>query len=85
MVFNEFDLYLAQQSMTGTEGKMSIPLLVTRGMPEHRDRALVEAWVRSNWLRQDPSRQNARFITTKSLDLLSNCVKQARLTTKEKR
>ena len=63
---------LAQRALTEAEGKMSIPLLVSWGISERRARALVEAWELRGWLRQDPARQNARYITPKFQDLLSN-------------
>lgn len=71
-LLNDFDLCLAQRALAEEKGKMSIPLLVSWGMPERRARALVEAWELRGWLRQDPSRQNARYITPKFQDLLSN-------------
>jgi energy-coupling factor transporter ATP-binding protein EcfA2 len=71
-ILSDFDLRLAQHSMSDAEGKMSIPLLVSWGIPERRARALVEAWELRGWLRQDPARQNARYITPKFQDLLSS-------------
>jgi hypothetical protein len=71
-LLNRFDLMLAQRAMTEAEGKMSIPLLVAWGISERRARALVEAWELRGWLRQDHARQNARYITAKFQDLLSN-------------
>jgi len=52
---------------------MSIPLLVGWGVPERKARTLVEAWEQRGWLLQDPARQNARYITPKFQEILSNC------------
>lgn len=71
-VLSEFDFQLAQRALTEAEGKMSIPLLVSWSIPERRARALVEAWELRGWLRQDPSRQNARCITSKFQEIMSN-------------
>jgi hypothetical protein len=54
------------------DGKMSIPLLVSWGLPERWARSLVESWELRGWLRQDSTRQNARYITPKLLAVLSN-------------
>jgi hypothetical protein len=71
-MLSEFDFQLAQRALSEAEGKMSIPLLVSWGIPERRARALVEAWELRGWLRQDPARQNARYITSKFQDLMSS-------------
>jgi hypothetical protein len=63
---------LAQRSLNEADGKMSIPLLVSWGLPERWARSLVESWELRGWLRQDPIRQNARYITPKLLEILSN-------------
>ncbi len=72
-ILNDFELNLAQRAMIETEGKMSIPLLISWNISERQARSLVEDWELRGWLRQDPSRQNARYITPKLQDLLSNC------------
>ena len=71
-IINHFDIQLAHRAMTEAEGKMSIPLIVSWGISERRARTLVEAWELRGWLKQDPSRQNARYITPKFRELLSN-------------
>jgi hypothetical protein len=63
---------LVERALNEAEGKMSIPLLVSWGMPERGARSLVESWELRGWLHQDPTRQNARFITPKLLEILSN-------------
>ncbi len=71
-ILNGQEYQLADRAMHETEGKMSIPLLVSWGIAERQARSLVEGWELRGWLRQDPSRQNARFITPKLYELLSN-------------
>jgi hypothetical protein len=71
-LLSDFDATLAQRALSEAEGKMSIPLLVSWGIPERRGRALVEGWELRGWLRQDPARQNARYITSKFQDLMSS-------------
>ena len=69
---NHQELQLAQRALNEADGKMSIPLLVSWGLPERGARSLVESWELRGWLRQDPARQNARYITPKLLEILSN-------------
>ena len=66
------ELELVERALNEAEGKMSIPLLVSWGMPERGARSLVESWELRGWLRQDPARQNARYITPKLMEILSN-------------
>ncbi len=63
---------LAQRAIHEAGGRMSIPLLVSWGLPERTARSLVERWELRGWLRQDPARQNARYITSEFQDLLSS-------------
>ena len=69
---NQLEQQLALRSLREAEGKMSIPLLVSWDLPERSARSLVEGWELRGWLRQDPSRQNARYITPKLADILSS-------------
>jgi len=62
---------LIERALNEAEGKMSIPLLVSWGMPEREARSLVESWELRGWLRQDPVRQNARYVTPKLKALLA--------------
>jgi DNA segregation ATPase FtsK/SpoIIIE-like protein len=64
---------LALRAVAESEGKMSIPLLIEWGVPERKARSLVEGWELRGWLHQDPTRQNARYITPKFQEILSNC------------
>ena len=72
-IMNDHEQYLAKRSLAEAEGKMSIPLLVGWGVPERKARVLVETWELRGWLHQDPTRQNARYITAKFQEILSNC------------
>jgi hypothetical protein len=63
---------LAQRAIHEAGGKMSIPLLVSWGLPERGARSLVESWELRGWLHQDSTRQNARYITPKLMEILSN-------------
>jgi hypothetical protein len=71
-VLNRQELQLAERALNEVDGKMSIPLLVSWGLPERGARSLVENWELRGWLRQDSARQNARYITPKLLAILSN-------------
>ena len=71
-VLNTQEQELAQRSLNEASGKMSIPLLVSWDLTERSARSLVESWELRGWLRQDPARQNARCITPKLVDILSN-------------
>jgi len=66
------EVQLAQRAMHEAGGKMSIPLLVSLGLPERGARSLVESWELRGWLRQDSARQNARYITPKFIEILSS-------------
>lgn len=70
--FSIQEMKLAQRALNEADGKMSIPLLVSWGLPERGARSLVEGWELRGWLRQDPARQNARYITPKLVAILSN-------------
>ena len=69
---NEQEVQLAQRAIHEAGGKMSIPLLVSWGIPERGARSLVESWELRGWLRQDSTRQNARYITPKFIEILSS-------------
>ena len=61
-----------ERALNEAERKMSIPLLVSWGMPERGARSLAESWELRGWLHQDPTRKNARYVTPKMLEILSN-------------
>ena len=45
------------------EGRMSIPLLVGWGMTEKPARRMLSEWEMRGWVKRDPQRQNARYLT----------------------
>lgn len=69
---NPHEIGWVHRSLKEAGGKMSIPLLVSWGIAERTARSLVEDWELRGWLRQDPARQNARYITSKLTAILSN-------------
>jgi hypothetical protein len=71
-VIGEREAGLVERSMAEAEGRMSIPLLMEWGLSEWDARQLVEMWELRGWLEKDPKQDNARFITGKLADLLSN-------------
>lgn len=54
------------------DGRMSIPLLCEWGMTERQARRLLEEWEQRGWVRKDPQRDNARYVTDDLASLLSN-------------
>ncbi len=68
----EKDELLAKRSVLEAQGRMSIPLLKTWGLEEREARTLVEEWDLRGWLAKDPKQGNARYVTSKLTDLLSN-------------
>jgi len=68
----ENEVSLVKRSMAEQGGKMSIPLLVGWGMEEREARGLVEEWELRGWLAKDALQKNARFITPKLADFVSN-------------
>lgn len=66
------ELDLIEWSIRIAQGRMSIPMLMERGMGERAARNLVEDWQNRGWLEQDPAQKNARYITQKLRVLLSN-------------
>jgi len=53
-------------------GRLSIPYLCERGLTERRARGLLTDWEQRGWVRRDRQHDNARYITAKLHDLLSN-------------
>lgn len=68
----EDELLLVKRSLEHEEGRLSIPLLVSWGKTERDARTLVETWELRGWLMKDAARKNARYITEKLTELLSN-------------
>lgn len=68
----EDELLLVKRSLADADGRLSIPLLVSWGKSEREARDLVEAWEGRGWLEKDATRKNARYITEKLTNILSN-------------
>ena len=66
------ELLLVKRSLEEAEGKMTIGLLQLWGMGPRQARTLVEQWELRGWLAQDATKGNARYITPKLADLVSN-------------
>ena len=54
-----------------TQGRLSIPILTTWGVREHAARELLEKWEQRGWVLRDPQRDNARYLTSKLMGILS--------------
>lgn len=61
-----------RRSMSETNGKMTIGLLMEWGMGQREARRLVETYEVRGWLVQDAAQGNARVVTPKLADLLTN-------------
>ena len=64
--------YLVHQAQQETQGKMSIPALTDWGLSAWQARSLVEDWEQRGWLKKDPQRKNARFITPVLEEIAAN-------------
>ena len=61
-----------RRAMDESDGKMTIELLIGWGMNEWAASSLLERYETRGWLEKDPGQKNARYITPKLADLLSN-------------
>jgi len=64
--------YLVHQAQKENQGKMSIPSLTDWGLSTWQARSLVEDWEQRGWLKKDPQRKNARFITPMLEEIAAN-------------
>jgi len=71
-VLNLKERHLVQQALQETQGKMSIPTLTDWGLSTWQARSLVEDWEQRGWLKKDPQRKNARFITPVLEEIATN-------------
>jgi hypothetical protein len=67
--FNEDEQRMITHSLQEEDGRMSIPLLEAFGLSTWKARQLLEDWELRGWVKKDPQRDNARYITPKLLDL----------------
>jgi len=63
---------LVQRSLTETNGKMTLVLLQGWGLSEWEARSLLERYEARGWVEKNPRQGNARCLTVKLTDLLSN-------------
>lgn len=63
---------LASRAIQETGGRMSIPILVGRGLTERQARELLDGWEQRGWAKRDPKQNNARYITPVLAEILSN-------------
>lgn len=63
---------LFQRALTETSGRLSIPILIGWGCRERAARRDLETWELRGWVLRDPNRDNARYITPKLAEILSN-------------
>jgi DNA segregation ATPase FtsK/SpoIIIE-like protein len=69
---NDFELILFTRSQRETNGRLSIPILVGWGQRERAARQMLETWELRGWVLRDPQRDNARYITAKLAEIMSN-------------
>jgi DNA segregation ATPase FtsK/SpoIIIE-like protein len=69
---NDFELTLFTRSQRETNGRLSIPILVGWGQRERAARQMLEMWELRGWVLRDPQRDNARYITAKLAEIMSN-------------
>jgi hypothetical protein len=69
---SNFEVQIIQQSLAQNDGKFSGSFLQSWGMGEWQSRQLVKDWEQRGWLKKDPKRSNARYITLKLAEIVSN-------------
>ncbi len=63
---------IVQRALAETEGRLTQSLLEESGWTEWQSRKLLRDWELRGWVKKDPARDNARYITPKLRVLLSN-------------
>ncbi|MCG2786342.1 MAG: DUF87 domain-containing protein [Anaerolineae bacterium] len=71
-VVTEVEQALFTRAAKETSWRLSIPILVGWGQRERAARQLLETWELRGWVLRDPQRDNARYITAKLAEILSN-------------
>jgi hypothetical protein len=69
---SEAEALLVKRSLSEAGGKMTVGMLTLWGLGAREARTLVEAWEAAGWLEKDARQGNARVITAKLGDLVSN-------------
>ncbi len=54
-----------------TKGRLSIPILTSWGVRERAARDLLDTWEQRGWVLRDPKQDNARYLTSKLMGILS--------------
>ncbi len=70
--FSAAEQQLIHRALTENKGRLSIPLLVQWGMTEKPARKMLKEWELRGWVRKDPKRDNARYLTPKMRVLWAN-------------
>jgi hypothetical protein len=71
-VLSQKELALVLRAMEETDGKMSIPQLDGWGLSAWEARSLLDDWQQRGWVKKDPQRKNARYITPKLAQIATN-------------
>jgi len=69
---NDFELTLFTRAQHETDGRLSIPILVGWGQRERAARQMLADWELRGWVLRNPQRDNARYITAKLAEIMSN-------------
>jgi len=68
----ENEALLVKRSLEEAQGRMTIPLLKAWGLDEWPARSMLENYEARGWVAKDPKQGNARCVTAKLADLVSN-------------
>jgi DNA segregation ATPase FtsK/SpoIIIE-like protein len=60
------------RAIAETQGRLSIPILAGWGVRERAARELLAAWEQRGWVLRDPQRDNARYLTSKLIEIMSS-------------
>lgn len=66
------EMRIVERSIADANGRMTIPLLRGWGVEEWKARMMLERYEMRGWVAKDPQKGNARCVTPKLADLLSN-------------
>jgi hypothetical protein len=69
---SEEEALLVKRSLAEAGGKMTVGMLTLWGMGPREARTLVENWEKCGWLEKDAKQGNARVITAKLAEMVSN-------------
>ena len=66
------EMEIVKRSLDEEEGKMTLEFLMGKGLTDTSARQLSERYEALGWLKKDAARDNARFVTPKLRDLVTN-------------